>query len=576
MKNKILVLIEDRALSAIVERELAKLRGDVSGCRGDVMEKVFDELPHLIVIDEDFQEGRGVKLAAALKEDTVLRYIPIILLAEDPFLSASREVQRVDSCLPKDKAAKKLLSEARAILKRNHNELDLNPLTSLPGARSSILRIERALRSKKPFAVCCVDLANLSAFNTAYGDARGDEIIVRLGHIIQDAVKYRGTPADFLAHLGGDDMILVTGSESAEAIAETVIQNFDAAIPNFYDAHDREQGYIVQRNKDGLLTQYPLMTISIAIVHGSEKPQWTIAGISQTAGELKNYMKALPGSCYIPYRRAPGKREAASSLEVRFPTKMKSVTIAASTDEANRGHAFLKALLKSRKVRTLYQPIIDLKSKKVLGYEALTRALSDAPMEDASFLFSAAREAGLVKELDQLCVEYALKNGQGLGADQKLFLNLNHESLLDPKLMKRLFADKGSIGYKNIVIEVTEQSILRSFDKVRNALMDLKAQGVSVAIDDVGGGAVSLRDVAVLKPDFIKFDRSLIRQINVSTTKQQIVLSMILFAKGIHAQTTAEGIETPEEYETVLMCGVNLGQGYYFARPGPPFPKLLI
>ena len=182
----------------------------------------------------------------------------------------------------------------------------------------------------------------------------------------------------------------------------------------------------------------------------------------------------------------------------------------------------------------------------------------------------------MVKELDQLCVEYALKNGQALGHDKKLFLNLNHESLLDPKLMRHLFSDKGSIGYKNIVIEVTEQSILRSFDKVRKALLELKEQGVSVAIDDVGGGAVSLRDVAVLKPDYIKFDRSLIRQINVSTTKQQIVLSMILFANGIHAQTTAEGIETKEEYETVLMCGVNLGQGYYFARPGPAFPKLLI
>jgi EAL domain-containing protein (putative c-di-GMP-specific phosphodiesterase class I) len=62
----------------------------------------------------------------------------------------------------------------------------------------------------------------------------------------------------------------------------------------------------------------------------------------------------------------------------------------------------------------------------------------------------------------------------------------------------------------------------------------------------------------------------------VSTTKQQIVLSMILFAKGIHASTTAEGIETKEEFETVRMCGVNLAQGYYIAKPGPAFPKPMI
>jgi EAL domain-containing protein (putative c-di-GMP-specific phosphodiesterase class I) len=179
-----------------------------------------------------------------------------------------------------------------------------------------------------------------------------------------------------------------------------------------------------------------------------------------------------------------------------------------------------------------------------------------------------------VKELDKLCVDSALRMGQGIEKDKKLFLNLNHETLLDSKLMKTLFTEKGVIGFKNIVIEITEQSILRSFEKMRDALLELKEQGVSVAIDDVGGGAVSLRDVALLKPDYIKFDRSLIRQIDTNVTKQQIVLSMILFANGIQAKTTAEGIETKEELETVKMCGVNLVQGYFLSRPGPPFPVL--
>lgn len=579
MKNKILLLVEDRALQAAASRELHKLRTAILDCRGDVMEKVFDDLPHLIVIDENFQEGCGLKIANALKEDMVLRYIPIILLAADPFLVASRESQKIDCSMPKSKVLKSLLRNARAILEKNHNELDLNPLTSLPGARSSILRIERAIRSKAPFAVCSIDLANLSAFNNAYGDARGDEIIIRLGHIIQDAIKYQGSADDFLGHLGGDDLILVTHSASAETLSETIIQNFDSAIPNFYDLHDREQGYLVQRNNEGVPTQYSIMSVSIAIVQNDSRSRYPMPQISKIAGELKKYMKALPGSCYIRYNRQGQAKRAAvngTSLEVRFPGKMKSVMIVESSVDSDRHSAFFKALLKSRNVRTLYQPLIDLKSKKIIGYEALTRALSDAAIEDASFLFSAAREAGMVKELDLLCVQHALKNGQALGPDKKMFLNLNHESLLDHKLMQKLLADKGSIDYKNIVIEVTEQSILRSFDKVRGALLELKEQGVSVAIDDVGGGAVSLRDVAVLKPDYIKFDRSLIRQIDVSTTKQQIVLSLILFAKGIHAETTAEGIETKEEYETMLMCGVKFGQGYYFARPGPAFPKLSI
>ena len=72
----------------------------------------------------------------------------------------------------------------------------------------------------------------------------------------------------------------------------------------------------------------------------------------------------------------------------------------------------------------------------------------------------------------------------------------------------------------------------------------------------------------------MKFDRSLIRQIDSSPTKQQIVLSLIVFANGIQATTTAEGIETKEEYQAVVDCGVHLGQGYYFARPGRAFPEV--
>ncbi len=579
IKNRVLLMVDDKALNACVLKCLRPLHGTVVNCGEKFMENVFDELPHLILIDEDFCEGQGRRIAHSIKEDMVLRYIPIIFFSEEPTLGLSKESDRIDAYLPKNKILKHVLFRSKELIAQNHNELDLNPLTAFPGARSSVLRIERAIRSKGAFSVCCVDLANLTTFNRAYGDARGDEVIIRLGHIIKDVLKYHGSRDDFVGHLGGDDFVVVTHLESAETLSEMIIQNFDAVIPSYYDTQDREQGYLVQRNKEGALTQYPIMSVSIAIVHNDMRPRYRLPQISKIAGDLKKYMKALPGSCYIQYRRKNKFKPQAKeddALEVRFPSKMKSINITAVSEDSDRHTAFFKALLKTKNIRTLYQPMVDLKTKKVVGYEALTRALSEAPTEEAVFLFSAAREAGLVKELDELCVEYALKSAQAMGQDKKLFLNLNHETLLDEKIMRRLFADRGEIGYKNIVIEVTEQSILRSFDKVREALLELKEQGVSVAIDDMGGGAVSLRDVAILRPDYIKFDRSLVRQIDISTTKQQIVLSMILFAKGIHALTTAEGVETREEYEAVQMCGVHLAQGYYFAKPGPPFPKVTL
>ncbi len=261
-------------------------------------------------------------------------------------------------------------------------------------------------------------------------------------------------------------------------------------------------------------------------------------------------------------------------MEFHFPSKKESVKLPGQHLNLHKDPLFLSTLIKSKKIKTYYQPIIDLRSKKIIGYEALTRSLQSDLFSDATLLFDLARKANKIKELDRICVDQALKSAQNLKPDEKLFLNLNTETLLDPAVMKNLFSYKGAIGFKNIVIEVTEQSILRSFEKMREALEELRGQGVSVAIDDVGGGAVSLRDVSLLKPDYMKFDRSLIRQIDASTMKQQIILSMILFANGIGATTAAEGIETKKEYETLLMCGIHLGQGYFFARPGVAFPEV--
>lgn len=569
-------MIDDAALASSVKKEIEKLHyAAMPMADGGVLQKMFDEVPHLVVIDEDFRGGEGRSLALSIKEDVVLKYIPIVLLVKNDAFFGDKD-ESIDLYFRKDREIPHLGFCVQEIIAKTFNELDLNPLTHLPGTRSSVLCIERAVSGKQVFSVCCIDLSDLAAFNSAYGDGRGDEIIVRLGHILQDVLKKEGAKDDFVGHLGGDDFIVITTTDQSVRITESIIEQFDRAIPEFYDANDRKQGYLLQRSKEGLLTQYPIMSLSIAIVHNDSAQPAEISEIGRIATDLKKYMKAMPGSCYIRCHPRREQESAEPYLEVRFPSRMESVRVPALTGRTDKYSAFFNTILRLKKIKTVYQPIVEIGSKRITGYEALTRSLDENFFSDPASLFSMARQASRIKELDKLCVDSALKMGQGLEKDKKLFLNLNHETLLDSKLMKTLFSEKGVIGFKNIVIEITEQSILRSFEKMREALLELKEQGVSVAIDDVGGGAVSLRDVAMLKPDYIKFDRSLIRQIDTNITKQQIVLSMILFANGIQAKTTAEGIETREELETVTMCGVSLVQGYFLARPGPPFPVLTL
>ena len=150
--------------------------------------------------------------------------------------------------------------------------MDVNPLTNLPGSRSTVLKIERAVRARQLFTVCCVDLSNLEAFNNAYSDARGDEVIVSLAKIIGDTLKTQGSQDDFLGHLGGDDFIIVTAYDRAVPVSEAIIREFDAQIHKFYDATDSRNGYLLQKNNEGLLTHYPIMNVSVVVMHDENQP----------------------------------------------------------------------------------------------------------------------------------------------------------------------------------------------------------------------------------------------------------------------------------------------------------------
>jgi EAL domain-containing protein (putative c-di-GMP-specific phosphodiesterase class I)/GGDEF domain-containing protein len=576
-KSKVLLLIDDATLREPLSREVAALGCDLSFPSQDVMQKVFDEVPHLILIDEDFGRGRGRLIARDIKEDLVLRHIPIVMLVKSHGMMVRDKYSKIDLYFEKGQDTAGLLSYIRSTLRENINELDVNPLTHLPGSRSSVLCIENALHTHKPCSICCVDMSNFSVYNHVYGDARGDRVIARLGEIASQAVKEEGANEDFIGHLGGDDFVVVTEPGRAVRVSEAIIRQFDEAIPQFYDEGDRKRGYVLSKGNGSLYERYPMMNVTVVIVQAENLKLSQIGQLGEIASKLKRSAKSLPGSCYIKYQSRPLEGSGTeSSLEVRFPDRMQSVTVKTAQEGLDKHSVFFDTLRSGKRIQTVYQPIVNLKTRRIFGYEALARPTEGDFIDNPEALFSVARETGRVKELDRYCVECALKNSQALGGDKKLFLNLNHETLIDPDAMKDLFAEKGSIGYDNIVIEVTEQSILRSFDRLREALTELKEKGVSVAIDDVGGGAVSLRDVAVLRPDFIKFDKSLIREIDKNITKQQIIISMIIFANGIHAVTTAEGIETKREYEAALMCGVTLGQGYYFARPGKTLLEFLI
>jgi len=236
----------------------------------------------------------------------------------------------------------------------------------------------------------------------------------------------------------------------------------------------------------------------------------------------------------------------------------------------------LKEVLKSEAVEAVYQPVVDLVSRSVLGYEALTR-VTNGSFVRPDLLFKAAHEHDMLWRVERMCRGRAMKGARGLQANQMLFLNMEPDSIYDPALRSQatfdLLAEVG-LQPKQVVLEMTEHSAVRDPVTFRQILNYLQFQGLRLAVDDVGSGYSGLCSIADLKPDFIKIDMGLIRDIDTDPIKQDLTAAISRFSQRAGLTLIAEGVETPGELACLKSIGVRFAQGYLFARPGPPFPAV--
>lgn len=237
----------------------------------------------------------------------------------------------------------------------------------------------------------------------------------------------------------------------------------------------------------------------------------------------------------------------------------------------------LQQIIQKKNISMVYQPIVHMETGEVLGYEALCRGPKNTRFASPAMLFPAAEENGVLYALEKLCREQAIKNACNFGAQTKLFLNINPQVMNDPKftggMTKELLKETGFTP-QNLVFEITERTSIKDFVGFKNILHHYRRQGYSVAIDDAGAGYSSLQAIAELKPDFIKIDTSLIKDIDQDRVKEALLETFVLFSKKINAKLIAEGIEREEELKKLKELGVDFGQGFFLARPAYPFPVI--
>ncbi len=195
------------------------------------------------------------------------------------------------------------LTMGKRLRKLEEMYLDASPLTRLPGGIAIENVLKKRLESGQPIAFSVLDLDNFKAFNDRYGYANGSEVIKEAARIIENAVKAKGSPDDFIGHVGGDDFVVITTPDYMREISTEVINQFDQRMPDFYDPAERERGYILGKTRQGIEMQFPIMTISIAIVTNERRKLTNPLEASEIAAELKDYAKTIPKSIFVVDKR---------------------------------------------------------------------------------------------------------------------------------------------------------------------------------------------------------------------------------------------------------------------------------
>ena len=300
--------------------------------------------------------------------------------------------------------------------------------------------------------------------------------------------------------------------------------------------------------------------------------------------ELVRGLESRGNRVGYPYTRRLGPLEVGVSTALRNPTVREEAQVRAAIEDA-REHLHLRARLASRRRRaqifelliegqiySVYEPIVEVGTRTVFGYEALARGPDGSDLHSPAKLFARAAEEGLVFQLDCLCRQRGLDGARDLPGGAKLFLNVRPTTIHDPNFradaLERTL-ERCRLSPSDVVFEISEQESIGNFAIFREVRDYYGKLGFQIALDDTGAGYASLEAVMELGPEFIKVDRAFVAGIDEDKGRQDLLRSLQSLAQRIGAQIIGEGLDTLEELETLGRLGISYGQGWLFGKPHP-------
>ena len=307
--------------------------------------------------------------------------------------------------------------------------------------------------------------------------------------------------------------------------------------------------------------------------------------LRKLADRVEEFLGPRIGRLSLPYQRERPEIDVGYGFVLWSPLESPERQVLRLIDEARASselrrrvrerdqRELLTEIIFNRQLWTAFQPIVELASRAVMGWEGLSRGPRGSELELPLVLFARAARFGLTAELERSCRRQAFIDWGILGAPERLFLNTVPATVRDTSFLGRGVLDYlgPRLSPHSVTLEITERQVIENLSLYREAMQAFTDLGFSFAIDDVGAGHSGLETVAVLRPSYLKIDMALVRDVHLKKVNQQVVKAILEMASGLGATVIAEGIQTAEEAEAIAGLGVRFGQGYYLARPVDPY-----
>lgn len=430
------------------------------------------------------------------------------------------------------------VTDQHAANARIHHMAHHDNLTSLPNRLLFSQRLNEALQLSKIThrltATLCLDLDNFKNVNDALGHQIGDELLRGIAKRLRFVLRERDT----LARVGGDEFAIVLPSlpyiDKAYQIAQRLIEAVKTPIN--IEGHSLTVG----------------LSVGIAIADSSDDTP-------------EHLLRCADMALY------EAKRNGRNRYEI-FREEM---------DEAARKRRDIELDLRdaitSKQLKLYYQPITDSAHDTVIGYEALMRW--DHPTNGLIMpmvFIPIAEETGLIHSIGAYALHEACHEAASWVGDQTIAVNLSPVQFKNSSLISVIESalSESGLAAHRLEVEITESVLLDNNNANVATLARLKELGVRIALDDFGTGYSSLSYLRSFPFDKIKIDKSFINDMQDSREALAIIRAITGMSRSLDIQTTAEGVETPEQFRRLKEEGCSLFQGYYFGRPQPSESRL--